>query len=150
MSTSAARLAPSRRRDRALVATVGRVAPHLDLAAQDVGSLLAAVARLVRHQEPAPELEEGLECLALACDRLAEGLDEEHAAAARDIAREAVSHAPDRFDPQATPAALVCWSLLQSVALHLLVAAGEAEDNARASLADTTGERAQQVFGRLV
>ncbi|HEY0389463.1 MAG TPA: FUSC family protein [Gaiellales bacterium] len=150
MSAATARLAPSRRRDRAVVASVSRVAPHLDLAAQDVGSLLAAVARLVRHQEAAPELEEGLECLAVSCDRLGEGLDDRHVVEARDVAREAVSHAPDRFDPQATPAALVCWSLLQSVALHLLVAAGEPEDAARTALADTTGGRAQQVFGRLV
>jgi uncharacterized membrane protein YgaE (UPF0421/DUF939 family) len=150
MSAGAARLAPSRRRDRAQVESVGRVAPHLDLAAQDTGSLLAAVARLVRHQEHAAELEQGLECLACAADLLADGLDDEHAGAARDMAREAVSHAPDRFDPRATPAALVCWSLLQSIALHLLVAAGAPEDDARSAIADATGTRAQQVFGRLV
>jgi uncharacterized membrane protein YgaE (UPF0421/DUF939 family) len=150
MSTGAARLAPSRRRDRAQVESVRRVAPHLDLAAQDTGSLLAAIARLVRHQEPAPELEDGLECLAAAADRLAEGLDDEHAGAAREKAREAVAHAPDQFDPQATPAALVCWSLLQSTALHLLVAAGTPEEEARSALAETAGSRSQQVFGRLV
>ena len=150
MSAGAARLAPSRRRDRPQVESVRRVAPHLDLAAQDTGSLLAAVARLVRHQEQAPELEDGLECLAAAADLLAEGLDDEHAAAARAKAREAVTHAPDEFDPQATPAALVCWSLLQSVALHLMVAAGAPEDDARAAIADATGTRSQQVFGRLV
>jgi uncharacterized membrane protein YgaE (UPF0421/DUF939 family) len=150
MSAGAARLAPARRRDRAQVATVGRVAPHLDLAAQDLGSLLAAIARLVRHQEDAAELEQGLECLAAAADLLAEGLDEEHAAASRARAREAVSHAPDEFDPRATPGALVCWSLLQSIALHLLVAAGAPEDEARSAIAETTGSRSQQVFGRLV
>jgi uncharacterized membrane protein YgaE (UPF0421/DUF939 family) len=150
MSSGAARLAPSRRRSRAQVESVGRVAPHLDLAAQDVGSLLAAIARLVRHQESAPELERALECLAASCDALAEGLDEEHAQAARSRARAAVAHAPDQFDPQATPAALVCWSLVQSIALHLLVAAGAPEDDARSVITEATGSRAQQVFGRLV
>ncbi|HET6850357.1 MAG TPA: FUSC family protein [Gaiellales bacterium] len=150
MSAGAARLAPFRRRDRAQVESVGRVAPHLDLAAQDTGSLLAAIARLVRHQENAPELEEGLECLAAAADLLGEGLDDQHAEAARGKAQESVAHAPDEFDPQGTPAALVCWSLLQSTALHLLVAAGTPEDDARAVLAETTGSRSQQVFGRLV
>lgn len=150
MSAGAARLAPFRRRDRAQVESVGRVAPHLDLAAQDTGSLLAAIARLVRHQEHAPELEEGLECLAAAADLLGEGLDDQHAEAARGKAQESVAHAPDEFDPQGTPAALVCWSLLQSTALHLLVAAGTPEDDARAVLAETTGSRSQQVFGRLV
>jgi hypothetical protein len=132
------------------VESVGRVAPHLDLAAQDLGSLLAAVARLVRHQEDAPELEEALECLATAADTLADGLDDEHARATRDMVREAVAHAPDQFDAQATPAALVCWSLVQSVALHLLVAAGEPEDSARTAIVETTGTRSERMFGRLV
>ena len=50
----------------------------------------------------------------------------------------------------ATPAALVCWSLLQSIALHLLVAAGSPEDEAREAIANATGSRSEQVFGRLV
>ena len=150
MSAGAARLAPSRRRDRAQVESVGRVAPHLDLAAQDVGSLLAAIARLVRHQEDAAEMEQSLECLAAGDDLLAEGLDDAHAAAAREKVREAVAHAPDQFDPSATPGALVCWSLVQSIALHLMVAAGAAEDEARSAIAETTGSRSQHVFGRLV
>jgi hypothetical protein len=137
MSTGAARLAPPRRKARGHVESYRRVAFHIELAVQDAGSLLAAVARLIRHEEHAPGLDAALDHLAVATERLCDLVDGTGRSeqVRRSVIR-AVGEVPDEFDAGATPTTLVAWAQVQGIATHLLVAAGLQEHEAREVIGD--------------
>jgi uncharacterized membrane protein YccC len=154
MSAGAARLAPARRKYRGAVQSFVRVSHHLGLAAQDAGSLLSAAARLIRHGEDAPTLDEALDDLACACDRLIGVIEDgDDPSRARRFLFDAVHRAPEAFDPNQTPSALVCWALIQSLAHHLLVAAGMDEAEARDAIGGegtSGGGERSRLFDRIV
>jgi len=117
------------------------------------GSLAAAVARVIRHRDPAPALAEALDKLADGLIELAGCLAGEGSAEhCRESLVEVAAHIDT--DASSTPGLLVAWSQLESMVLHLLVASGLPEEEAHRLLgskmeADPSPDR-RELLARLV